>query len=324
MAEGWQKSWNETTHGIAAANMRWLKDSCEYGLFKTAKPYKNTKGEIIERKIFKEQLEFTPPPIPTVIKGSVPNMFGFFTTTVFFWRPVGVINAKIKCPNEQCPAPADAYLVKHGFGSSPRQVCGMKFYYTLLTERLMCCHCKKQRHLGSQDSDDEAPDKSQYIWHAYSPQIMMRLAPAIRSMFPAVLCGKCTIDRNVVTLLNDRLNAVSMTKVQRLVKHGHDEWYAERRDLYQTLLYEAHTDKTSSQKRILSYVRPSGTYTPPISQPCLPSARTLRRAHLIMEMEKMPDYRASILSVTGEILCIDGTKQVSLLCIHLIHVLSIC
>ncbi|XP_077075149.1 uncharacterized protein LOC143726049 [Siphateles boraxobius] len=29
-----------------------------------------------------------------------------------------------------------------------------------------------------------------------------------------------------------------------------------------------------------------------------------------MEMEKMPVYRASILSVTGEILCIDGTKKV--------------
>jgi len=39
----------------------------------------------------------------------------------------------------------------------------------------------------------------------------------------------------------------------------------------------------------------------------------LRRAHMIMEMEKMPVYRASILSVTGEILCIDGTKKVCVL-----------
>jgi len=51
-------------------------------------------------------------------------------------------------------------------------------------------------------------------------------------------------------------------------------------------------------------------FTPPIRQPSLPSERCLRKAHLLQEMEKLPDYRAAVLSVTGEILCIDGTKQV--------------
>ena len=138
----------------------------------------------------------------------------------------------------------------------------------------------------------------------------MSLSPAIRAMFPAIICGKRTIDKSVVTLLDDRLNAVSMTKVQRLVKQQHDKWYADRRDLYQTLLYEASTAQTTSQSGILHFVRPSGSYTPPIPLPSLPGERVLRRAHLIQEMEKMPDYRAAILSTTGEILCIDGTKQV--------------
>ncbi|XP_059215959.1 uncharacterized protein LOC131993903 [Centropristis striata] len=129
-------------------------------------------------------------------------------------------------------------------------------------------------------------------------------------MFPAILCGKRAVDRGVVTLLSDRLNAVSMSKVQRLLQQGHDEWYVERRDLYQTLLYDAHTaGSASSQGGILSYVRAAGTYTPPIAQSPLPSARLLRRAHLIMEIEKMPVYRHQILSVTGEILCIDGTRK---------------
>ncbi|KAI8517572.1 hypothetical protein Bbelb_035890 [Branchiostoma belcheri] len=65
-------------------------------------------------------------------------------------------------------------------------------------------------------------------------EILMSLAPAIRSMFPAIVCGKQVIDSGVVTLLNDRLNAVSMARVQRLLQQGHDEWYIERRDLYQT------------------------------------------------------------------------------------------
>ncbi|XP_077098059.1 uncharacterized protein LOC143749421 [Siphateles boraxobius] len=108
-----------------------------------------------------------------------------------------------------------------------------------------------------------------------------------------------------------------MSKVQRLLKQGHDEWYIERRDLYQTLLYDAHTAgssstaaSSSSQKGILAFAKPAGTYTPPIPQSPLPSARVLRRAHLIMEMEKMPVYRSEILSMTGEILCIDGTRKV--------------
>lgn len=142
----------------------------------------------------------------------------------------------------------------------------------------------------------------------------MNLAPSIRSMFPAILCGKRAIDKGVVTLLNDRVNSVSMNKVQRLLQQGHDEWYVERCDLYQTLLYEAHTaGSASSQKSILSFVKAAGTYTPPLPLTPLPCARVLRRAHMIMEMEKMPVYRASILSVTGDILCIDGTKKVCVL-----------
>ena len=111
--------------------------------------------------------------------------------------------------------------------------------------------------------------------------------------------GKRAIDKNVVTLLGDRINSVSMSKEQRLLQQGHDEWYIERRDLYQTLLYEAHTAKgVSSQRGILSYVKGSGTYTPPPPKSPIPSARVLRRAHMMMEMEKLPDYRASIFSMT--------------------------
>ncbi|KAK5868993.1 hypothetical protein PBY51_009959 [Eleginops maclovinus] len=66
------------------------------------------------------------------------------------------------------------------------------------------------------------------MWLAYSPKILMNLAPVIGSLFPAILCGKRAIDRGVVTLLSDRLNAVSMTKVQRLLQQGHNEWYMER------------------------------------------------------------------------------------------------
>jgi len=107
----------------------------------------------------------------------------------------------------------------------------MKNYYTLLTERLMCTHCHKMRQAASQtdqhsdsEEEEEQAEKQQYMWHAYSPKIMASLAPAVRSLFPATLCARRAVDRNVVTLLSDQVNAVSMSKVQRLVQQGHDEW----------------------------------------------------------------------------------------------------
>ena len=153
----------------------------------------------------------------------------------------------------------------------------------------------------------------QYRWIAYSPSIMMNMAPAITGLFPAVMCGKRAVDKSIVSLLSDRLNSISMSKVHRLLQQGRDEWYAERKDLYQTLLYQAHTSSNAptSQQGIL--IKPSGSYTPLIPQMPLPCPRVLRRAQIIMEMVKMPLYRASILSVTGEILCIDGTKQVCII-----------
>ena len=215
------------------------------------------------------------------------------------------MDVKTKCPNARCPAPPNTFLTKSGYGNVARQVCGIRYNYTLLTERLKGNEC--MRACQQDASNDEQP--LQYVWHAYSPNILMNLAPAIRSLFPAVICGKRAIDKSVVTLLQDRLNAVSMTKVQRMTQNGHDEWYAERRDLYQTLLYQAHTaSSSSSQRGILPYT--GITYTPPIRPSPLPSPRVIRRAHLMLEMEKMHVYRASILSMTGEILCIDGTKQV--------------
>ena len=323
--EGWQKYWDNPplssqSLGIAPQNIRWLKENDQYGLFKSAKEHCNARGEKVLRKLLKDQMEFSPPPIPTCIKGVIPNVLSFFTTPVFFWRPVSVMEAKIKCPNPNCPAPPDSFLEKKGFGTYARQVCGPRHYYTLLTERLQCSHCRKLRKAEEQTEDEEGGEsddeegeevsrKQQYLWQASSPKLLMNLAPAIRSVFPAILCGKRAVDRSVVTLLGDRVNAVSMNKVHRLVQQGHDEWYLERRDLYQTLLYEAHTTR-SSQPGILPFLKPSGSYSPPPPPTPIPSARVLRRAHLIMEMEKMQMYRASILSVTGEILCIDGTKQV--------------
>uniref|UniRef100_A0AAV2KP44 Uncharacterized protein n=1 Tax=Knipowitschia caucasica TaxID=637954 RepID=A0AAV2KP44_KNICA len=62
------------------------------------------------------------------------------------------------------------------------------------------------------------------MWNATSPKILLNFAPALRSMFPAILCGKRALNRGVVTLLNNRINSASMSEVQSLLQQGHDEW----------------------------------------------------------------------------------------------------
>ncbi|XP_073727877.1 uncharacterized protein [Misgurnus anguillicaudatus] len=64
--EGWQKFWEQPPEstkalGIAPANIKWLKTNETYGLFERASKYKNVRGEIAERKIFKEKMEFQMP-----------------------------------------------------------------------------------------------------------------------------------------------------------------------------------------------------------------------------------------------------------------------
>ena len=210
-------------------------------------------------------MEYYSSPLSTTVRGGLPQMMAFFTTPVFFWRPVGVMEIKVICPNANCPAPPGSFLSKHGYGNIARTVCGLRYQYTLLTERLICSSCMKVRQ-GSRGEDEQS--QLQYQWHAYSPAIIMNLPQAVSSMFPAVLCGKRAIDKNVITLLNDRLNSVSMAKVHRIVTQGHDEWYAQRRELYQTVLYQAHAASTAadSQKSILPFIKKAGTYTPPLPQ----------------------------------------------------------
>ena len=179
--EGWQKSWEKSTsaYGLVEPNIKWLRDNHQYGLFHASHVYKKKDGQLAERRVMRDVMQFHPPPLPCSISGSLPSMESFFTTPVFFWRPVGVGNAKIECPNRNCRAPAGSHLIKRGYSSSARQVCGEHYYYTILTERLLCPHCQKQRRRTSPDSDsDDGEDGGpQYVWMAYSPMIMMNCYP---------------------------------------------------------------------------------------------------------------------------------------------------
>ncbi|KAH3739163.1 hypothetical protein DPMN_045810 [Dreissena polymorpha] len=163
--EGWHKSWGDPHESaMVMPNIKWMKENLEFGLFHLAKPYKNNCVEVVPRKILRDRMEIHQPPLPTSMMGSVPNMMAFFTTRVFFWRPVGVIKVKITCPNTNCPSP-ETHLIMKGYVSTARQVCGLTSYYTLLTERLLCISCSNLRRLSQSavhESDNEDEDVGVY------------------------------------------------------------------------------------------------------------------------------------------------------------------
>ena len=129
LTEGWQKTW-EGPAGIFAPNIPWLKSGGLHSIFQSTKSKTG-------KKIFKARIDFQLHPLPTSIRGSLPSMLSFFTTPIFFWRPVGVMEALIRwCPNQSCPAPPGTYLSRSGYGDVAREVCGLEHNYTLLTERL--------------------------------------------------------------------------------------------------------------------------------------------------------------------------------------------
>ena len=90
--EGWHKMWESGPHGLPEADIRWLKEDAERGLFQPQMSFEDKHKKIRKRKVLKsDRMWFYPPEFPgVVVGGGVPSADSFFHGRVFFWRPVGV------------------------------------------------------------------------------------------------------------------------------------------------------------------------------------------------------------------------------------------
>ena len=106
---------------------------------------------------------------------------------------------------------------------------------------------------------------------------------------------KTYLNKDRWELIGDFINSISMNKVHRMVHHLYYVWYAERSDLYQMLLYEAHSAaSSSSQQGILTFLKPPGLHTTTEAH-----VFSFHQADILIGTEKMSTYRQSILSTTG-------------------------
>ena len=105
MYEGWHKIWETGTASLPEADVGWLKNDLNNGLFQPLQSYKDTKGEWQRRFVLKlDRMWFTPPEVPGFIAKAPPSANSFFRSRAFFWRPVGVWKYSLKCTRPDCPA----------------------------------------------------------------------------------------------------------------------------------------------------------------------------------------------------------------------------
>ncbi|XP_078785892.1 uncharacterized protein LOC144981585 [Oryzias latipes] len=115
--EGWVRLW-EDPNGIPPADVNWLKEDTERGLFTAVQTYKDVSGHLKRRRVMKsDRMWFYPPEPPGFISAGLPAPHLFFRSRVFVWRPVGVWRYSLKCPRGDTCAGAgrDVHLYKSGY-----------------------------------------------------------------------------------------------------------------------------------------------------------------------------------------------------------------
>lgn len=108
----------ENPNGIPSADISWLKEDTERGLFTPVQHYKDIAGLIKRRRVMKsDRMWFYPPEPPGYVSGALPNPRAFFRSRVFVWRPVGVWRCSLKCPRgDECVGRGrNVHLSKSGY-----------------------------------------------------------------------------------------------------------------------------------------------------------------------------------------------------------------
>ncbi len=103
---------------IPPADLSWVKDDTERGLFGPIQVYRDNTGVLKRSRVLKsDRMWFYPPEPPGYISGTLPTPHLFFGSRVFVWQPVGVWKYLLKCPRgAECVGQGKAvYLYKSGY-----------------------------------------------------------------------------------------------------------------------------------------------------------------------------------------------------------------
>ncbi|XP_059377572.1 uncharacterized protein LOC132113680 [Carassius carassius] len=143
--EGWHKMWESGPNGLTSADITWLKEDAERGLFPRAMSYKDKHGSTRWRKVLKDnRMWFHPPEFPEVVEGKIPSADPFIAR-LFSGDQLECSVTAFGCPRSDCSARSSqkALFYRCGYSKTVRQICHMSGWYSILTEVLACNACRK-------------------------------------------------------------------------------------------------------------------------------------------------------------------------------------
>ncbi|XP_051955437.1 uncharacterized protein LOC127624441 isoform X3 [Xyrauchen texanus] len=148
--EGWVHLW-ENPNGIPSADLSWVKDDTERGLFSPTPVYRDNTGALKRRRVLKsDRMWFYPPEPSGYVCGTVPTPHLFLRRSIFVWWPFGVWRYSLRCLcGDKCVGNGKHfYLYKSGYLSRVRHSCDVSSWYTMLMEVLCCGQCTKAARSG--------------------------------------------------------------------------------------------------------------------------------------------------------------------------------
>lgn len=234
------------------------------------------KGEMVSTN----KLWWYPPQPPGPNSNSFPNVGSYFGQRFFLWMPQKMWGFKFKCPS------CSRALTSKGPYTTVREIIDLKDRYYMGTQYLECVPCK-----GTHISWD--------------PQILDQLPQDLRSLFPAILTRKYSMDVSVISLMRSRTVGNSPTSLCNDVNEIHSqEWIKKVSAYLGNCMRHKETQKRFGTNPEVTYARPP--QFPGVSNPQWFLATYVRDVY-----SRIGTIRASITSVYGTVLKIDSTKKIT-------------
>lgn len=208
----------------------------------------------------------------------------FYNPKVYFWLPRGFKKIVLYCPN--C---SSSDTSANGWPDKPiaRRVIGLKECYFLVGRRQKCNTCKKQ-------------------FNSYDPQVLARLPPRIRLLFPAFLTARSGIDRDLLGILCDAVSqSFGFQAFREMIYEFHTRMHQERTIMYydlQNSMKNAHIFATAAIQFPDFESADYGGF--------VPSSRYLADVYIAYMEQYEPFMLAQMAKVSAEKLSSDHTHKV--------------
>ncbi|XP_038072943.1 uncharacterized protein LOC119741264 [Patiria miniata] len=210
-----------------------------------------------------------------------PRVDNYFAQKLLLWLPRRLWRVKLYCPQPLC---INRELTSAGLYPHIRQVVDIDSRYNLATEYLECSHCRRKVISWSDD-------------------ILKQLSVPQQTQFPVILTYKKACDVKVIRLLRQRGLGNSASQLQKKIHEQHSESWLMKTAHY---LSDCKIFVDASNQGLISMPN----LEEPVPFVALPQSRWFQTVYCKEVLQHLPEVKAAITSVFGNVLKMDSTKKI--------------